>query len=45
VAIAGIFGAITLPNKNSTEAKNLKTLFIQTVPAIIAIALVWKIQF
>ena len=45
VAIAGIFGALTLPNKDSTEAKNLKTLYIQTVPAIIAIALVWKTQF
>ena len=42
VAIAGIFGAITLPNKDSTEAKNLKTLYIQTLPAIIAIVLVWK---
>ena len=45
VAIAGIFGAITLPNKDSTEAKNLKTLYIQTLPAIIAIVLVWKTQF
>ncbi len=45
VAIAGIFGAMTLPNKDSTEAKNLKTLYIQTAPAIIAIALVWKTQF
>jgi putative membrane protein len=45
VAIAGIFGAMTLPNKDSTEAKNLKTLYIQTVPAIIAILLVWKTQF
>ena len=42
VAIAGIFGAMTLPNKDSTEAKNLKTLYIQTVPSIIAIILVWK---
>ena len=42
VAIAGIFGAMTLPNKDSTEAKNLTTLYIQTLPAIIAIALVWK---
>jgi putative membrane protein len=42
VAIAGIFGALTLPNKDSTEAKNLKTLYIQTIPAIIAIILVWK---
>ena len=45
VAIAGIFGAMTLPNKDSTETKNLKTLYIQTLPAIIAIALVWKAQF
>ena len=45
VAIAGIFGAMTLPNKDSKEAKNLKTLYIQTVPAIIAIVLVWKTQF
>ena len=45
VAIAGIFGAMTLPNKDSTEAKNLKTLYIQTLPAIIAIVLVWKTQF
>jgi putative membrane protein len=42
VAIAGIFGALTLPNKDSTESKNLKTLYIQTVPSIIAIILVWK---
>jgi putative membrane protein len=42
VAIAGIFGAMTLPNKDSTETKNLTTLYIQTLPAIIAIALVWK---
>jgi len=45
VAIAGIFGAMTLPNKDSTEAKNLNTLYLQTIPAIIAIALVWKTQF
>jgi putative membrane protein len=45
VAIAGIFGAMTLPNKDSTEAKNLKTLYLQTIPAIIAIVLVWKTQF
>jgi putative membrane protein len=42
VAIAGIFGAITLPNKDSKDAKNLTTLYIQTIPAIVAIVLVWK---
>jgi putative membrane protein len=36
VVIAGIFGAITL--------KKPTTLYIQTIPAIIAIILVWMIQ-
>jgi hypothetical protein len=35
---------MNLPNKDSTETKNFKTLYIQTVPAIIAIVLVWKMQ-
>ncbi|MEB3190785.1 MAG: DUF1304 domain-containing protein [Snowella sp.] len=44
VAIAGIFGAMTLPSKNSSQTKNLKTLYIQTLPAVVAILLVWMIQ-
>jgi putative membrane protein len=41
VAIAGIFGALTLPSKDPTQPRNIKTLFLQTLPATIAIVLVW----
>jgi putative membrane protein len=41
VAIAGIFGALTLPSKDPTQPRNIKTLFLQTLPATIAIILVW----
>jgi len=41
VAIAGIFGALTLPSKDPAQPRNIKTLFLQTLPAIIAIVLVW----
>ncbi len=42
VAIAGIFGAITLPSKDQMQTKNLNTLYLQTIPAIMAILLIWK---
>lgn len=42
VAIAGIFGAMTLPNKDNPTKKNFKTFYLQTIPAIIAILLIWK---
>ena len=41
VTIAGIFGALTLPSKDPTQPRNIKTLFLQTLPATIAIVLVW----
>jgi putative membrane protein len=41
VAIAGIFGALTLPSKDPIQPRNIKTLFLQTLPATIAIVLVW----
>jgi putative membrane protein len=41
VAIAGIFGALTLPSKDPTQPRNIKTLFLQTLPATIAIVVVW----
>jgi putative membrane protein len=40
VAIAGIFGALTLPSKDQTKKRNINTLFLQTLPATIGVVLV-----
>jgi hypothetical protein len=42
--IAGVFGAMTLPSQNLSQTKNLKTLYIETLPAIVAILLVSMIR-
>jgi putative membrane protein len=41
VAIAGIFGALTLPNKDLNKKRNLKTLYLQTLPAVFVLIIMF----
>lgn len=41
VAIAGIFGALTLPNKDPNKKRNVKTLYLQTLPAVVVLILMF----
>ncbi|PZV23085.1 MAG: DUF1304 domain-containing protein [Snowella sp.] len=41
VAIAGIFGAMTLPNKDPNKKRNVKTLYLQTLPAVVVLILMF----
>lgn len=41
VAIAGIFGALTLPNKDPNKKRNFKTLYLQTLPALVVLILMF----
>ncbi len=41
VAIAGIFGALTLPNKDPNKKRNIKTLYLQTLPAVVVLILMF----